>query len=169
MLPHGSTDRQWCVCPLNLLEGCPRVPRTTTINGQEALLKCWGPTVGSGRLILLKSTILAKYVTLRVKGPPAVRVPVESPRRMPYGTPYNYHQRAGSTTEVLRPHGWIVTAHIAQIDHSDQICYPTGQQTAMQRCACPLNLLKECLRVPHTTIINGQGALLKCWGLTAGS
>jgi hypothetical protein len=65
MLARGSRDQYFGGCPLNGVEGCPRVPCTTGINEQGALLKCWRLTAGSCRLLLLESTTLTKYASAR--------------------------------------------------------------------------------------------------------
>jgi hypothetical protein len=78
MLRYGSGDHQRCACPLNLLKGCPRVSHATNIIEQRAVLRCWGPTVGSWWLKSIKSTILATHAALRFRRPPAVRVLADS-------------------------------------------------------------------------------------------
>jgi hypothetical protein len=77
--------------------------------------------------LLLISTILTKYVALRVEGPIIVHVPVKSRQGVPQGIKYHWHQRAESNTEGLGPPRWTVTTSIARIDHSDQICCAAGQ------------------------------------------
>jgi hypothetical protein len=62
----------------------------------------------------------------------------------------------------------VTSTLIAQIDHSDQICERAGQETP-QWCACSLNLVEGCPRIPCTTNIHGQKALLTCWRLTVES
>jgi hypothetical protein len=84
------------------------ITQHTRVDNLPPLRICWdrnhfthvGFFVAS--LTLLISTILTKYVALRVKRPPVVRVPVEieSRRRVPFDVACHSYQRAESTNEV---------------------------------------------------------------------
>jgi hypothetical protein len=78
-----------------------------------------------------------------------------------------------SRVKLLGPLSRIVSAHIGESDRSDQICCARGS-TNPQWCAFSLNLISSKGALPcalgyRTTNTYGQEAILKCWGLLAGS
>jgi hypothetical protein len=86
---------------------------------------------------------------MRVQRPsPVLRTLIKSRQRLHEGMLYHWywHQRPESNAEGLGPLSWTVTTHTTQIDHSYQICCPTGLEA--NNCT-------------HARLIASKGALKK--------